>query len=57
MIGIGGGDFKTLPANGIKPILPLDTAHSLVVDQDPCCRPRRDTVAWKLFLGTFDVVF
>lgn len=61
VIGISGGDLKILPANGIELILPLHTADSLVVDQDPFATklPAQTaiTVAWKFFLDPLDVVF
>ena len=61
VIGISDGDLKTPPANGIELILPLNTADSLVVDQDSFATklPAQTaiTVAWKFFLDPLDVVF
>src|ERR1700704_475960 len=60
MIGIGGGDLKTLPAYGVKPILSLEAADSFVVDKDSLASKllahTAITVARKLSLYSFDVI-
>src|SRR5258705_9895229 len=60
MIRIGGGDLKSLPADGVKLLLSLETADSFIVATDPLAAhllaSTPITVAHKLSLYPFDVI-